>query len=484
MKSDVWPGAARLDEKGGCAWFDRSAEAGSDPAAGSGWQARGGTPAERFVGAEALPDGAWWWTNLTREEVWAAGRWRSWWPASIWGVEPSVLAAEAGWPLDATRAPDAAMLGSEVMTRMLSLLAIKDRLAQPQDALARACPILTNATDSAGVASLWDAQDEGWTDIPRPPWRASRTPQALRRLSAPRRAWWRSIATQRLPMGPWEELTPADASRLSSPDGLEAFPAPLLVRITPPTGGRADLWWGRRGQRFSGIVRTPRWVTAEEAAEWMRHDAVLPIEAAYAASGWADPPPWSVLAPWDCGDPLADGSLALGLMAQVWGLAHTGQSRNPETRHANPVHAALWWWAAADRRRLRTLAASLQDAGVTVAGYGRAQIAIEMSAPADSVSGGLRAAGWPIPLDLPSPPGSVVPWEERIWRELGCNGWMAVDRITVTWLGPVAEVRRVLRESVGVLQRLKSIEGWEQHLRNQTQITVDRLQARQDRSAA
>ena len=83
-------------QRHGCAWFEADAQGRRDPDKVSGWWAVGGEDAQRFSSWRDLPADVVWWTNLSRAEAWALGRWSTFKEGSLFGPDWPALMTESG----------------------------------------------------------------------------------------------------------------------------------------------------------------------------------------------------------------------------------------------------------------------------------------------------------------------------------------------------------------------------------------------------
>src|SRR5690606_337657 len=102
-------------------------------------------------------------------------------------------------------------------------------------------------------------------------------------LVLPRRPHAHKVYTTRFPKGSFQEVIPAELPQ--EKDKRWAWIAkstrPLLVRIDeilfkPGQEQLGALWWGRRGQSFSGSMMEPIWLTGEEALEMSQYIDAYP----------------------------------------------------------------------------------------------------------------------------------------------------------------------------------------------------------------
>jgi len=477
-----WAGRAQPNQACGTAWVDVRG-LGADVLEGRVWSARGGLPPDAQAALTDLDGQALWWTSLSWSDVWRVGRWRHWWAEDAWGVPRATLRREAGLLDDE---PDAwsqeVSAWSEMITRLTLIL---QSMGSPsgQAVLSRDVVAAHRAMtpDDDIPMRLWS--DEPGVRLTQPVPRRPEQHPTWWRLSMSRRIWWRSIAESvRPPVGPWQEVDPSWLPRLVDRETLATWPAPILVRVMPIVDTPlAQQWWGERGQSFPHARRDPVWVTGEEAVDWLDAGGQLTIDAAYAASDWAPPVPWATLAPWDEGGPLADASLTWGLMAHAVGLAHlhTARDPSPSSRAVRLPPACAWWWRAEDRRRLRPVVARLVAAGLRVGGYGQGQVDVMPPTPAEVTTwqAAMTGSGLLLPPGWGAPANSV----DIIRHHHGLSGQVMLDRLVATWPADIESTRAVLRETVQWLRANNTDPEWDGMLRTQTQITVDRLQARQDR---
>src|SRR5690606_16262634 len=129
-----------------------------------------------------------------------------------------------------------------------------------------------------------------------------------------------------------------------------------------------SLWWGRRGQRFSGSMMEPVWLTGEEALEMCQWIDAYPQSILQGQSWDSMPevPLWVSMEE----DALWDNSIVTGLLSEsLWRAAAT-PVRTATKRIKSGVSPQMIWLRAADKRECFRLARTLQEKGLIVLSYG------------------------------------------------------------------------------------------------------------------
>jgi len=492
----------------GCAWFEPDKNGRRDPNTCSGWWAVGGSKALRFTHWRELPKGIVWWTNLTREEAWALGRWSTFKSGELFGPDWPALMTESGHGATDEAIANAVQAWSETFARCAEWLADW---------------AYVNTNDKPwdwGEGDLADALASrlGWfSDIPEEPqviFQAAYSEDVLQEvpshllkgrrkvvLAFPRVSYVQKLWGARYPTGPWKEVTQWPHGSEERLAWIRAESRPLLVRISEVTWRlgqetEGSLWLGMRGRRFAAAVMEPFWMTAEEAILLGAY-AVLDIDEGFIGHGWTTedlPPNWAMSSE----DPLVSLSWSQALLSAAAWKAAASPTREPNRRKKSAVTARALWWRAADRARCFQAARALHGKGWSVFSYGEGQVTllIDPTEPVEPLADAIGKAGLLMPALLAklAPMGASVSHEDWVqvdrWlkRSGGVDRLVDVDRLVATWAGSAAEIRSVLAP---VSERLMALAPsapnaewgawWKTVLNQQARRSVDRLKARAQR---
>ena len=495
-------------EKHGCAWFVFGDNSQRDPNRAGGWASIGGQPVFRFSSWKELPEDIVWWTNLSKQETWAIGKFSRFKDHNVFGVDWH------GWLAEQT------ILSQENLTEVV-------------------CGISETFSRSAYAYSQWcQEQDEpvwAWGEGSVPDILAARLhalgeeepkPQPVlaaafqelvkqplnsqeligkRRLvvSLPRHLHVQNVWRARVPQSnSWSLL---DYSLF--PGGLDQAARwladqalPLLVKIGEPIWRpgeevRGAFWLGSRGRRFHGAEFEPIWMTGEEALYFSRF-AQFQLLSVYVGGKWEESLPADPLHVLNMQDPLAPYSNTWQLRASSAWKALATPTRDPKHRNKAFSNERILWMRALDRRLCFEAAYQLQEQGFEVEGFGDGQAVLLLDPKDDPVAWAkaIRKAGWCLPMGL----AKAVPLSKEddfndflardhwIKRVGGMSSRWNVDRLVAPWSSSVGSVRNVMVKAAQDLMHLDTKEvphwavAWENLLKAQARLSVNRLKAMKD----
>lgn len=494
-------------QRHGCAWFEPDAQGRRDPNVASGWWAVGGEPAQRFSSFKDLPGNITWWTNLSRAESWALGRWTSFKEGSLFGPDWPALMTESGHGADDAAVAAAVSAWSETFARAAAWLADWAQAHDPDrpwewgegslaDALAPRLGFV--AAEPEGIQPILQAAYTEVVDQEMP----ARLLAGRRRvvLAFPRVDHVRRLWSARVPTGQWrpiQEWPRPSEERLAWVRGQDR---PVLARVVsmawrPGQESAGMLWLGLRGRRFPASEVEPLWLTGEEAVV-LGTFADLTLDEGFLAQGWttvASPPGW----PMESDDPLVGLSWSQALLSFAAWTAAASPTRDPQRRKRSWFTSRSVWMRAADRARCFRSAWQLQQKGWTVLRYGQGQVTLLID-PAEAVpplANAIEDAGLLMPaliarlspITAQADHADLVQVDRWLKQAGGVVSLLDVDRLVAPWAGTAAEVRAVLEPAA---QRLLSLSPspnaawtawWRSAMNQQARRSVDRLKARAQR---
>lgn len=495
-------------QRHGCAWFEADAQGRRDPDKVSGWWAVGGEDAQRFSSWRDLPADVVWWTNLSRAEAWALGRWSTFKEGSLFGPDWPALMTESGYGATDEAVAAAVKAWSETFARCAEWLSDWASVHDPQrpwdwgegtlaDALApRLGWVPSEPEDIQPI--LQAAYTEGVDqEVPA-------TVLAGRRkvvLAFPRVDHSRRLWSVRYPQGGWREINQWPRAPEERLDWVRSQEYPVLVRANimgwrQGQESAGQLWLGLRGRRFPAAEMEPLWLTGEEAV-LLGTFAELDLDEGYVSKGWmrlAPPKGWSMASD----DPLISLSWSQALLADsVWRAAGS-PTRDPHRRRRAWFTSRAVWWRAADRQRCFQAALALHQKGWAVLSFGQGQVTLLID-PLEKDVVPLAEAIVQTGLLMPSLVAKLAPVTAEADHENmtqvdrwlkqtggGASPLLDVDRLVAPWAG--GAVRSVLEPSAQRLMKLSPVPNtawaawWKTALQQQARRSVDRLKARAQRS--
>lgn len=395
----------------------------------------GGEPAIPFQRPSDLPTDVVWWTNLSDAEALRLGNWNRIKPASFLGGDWITQISEWGAPRSNEELAFACASWAEVLGRMgewLSRWAERQAIGAPVPALqapslspqgrswggpavpsveaSEAIEPYRHPQWSWGRGSLAEALAWrlGWVQTGAPAHEAlkaawlprvdSLTAPDLRSgqvrritLVLPRLPHAQAILATRVPLGNFTEIPPSEWPRGAEErwDVIAHQTRPTLVRLDkvrwrPGRERLAEVWWGRRGRRFSASDMDPVWMTAEEALDARDLIDTIP-EAALRAPEWDSvlvPQDWPVYADREPGAlpvaaALTQNSLVSELLADNLWRAGASKFRPPDRTAQAEISARAVWWRSADRRRTWPAVSSFTRRGFNVLSWGEGSLTIQ-----------------------------------------------------------------------------------------------------------
>lgn len=501
--------AGGVAQRHGCAWFIADAQGRRDPNTAGGWWAVGGGPAQRFASWRELPERVVWWTNLTRPEAWALGRWSQFKEGSLFGPDWPSLMTESGHGAADEAIAAAVSSWSETFARCAEWLADWARQHDPSkpwewgegtvaDALAPRLGWNATEAEEPGPVLQTAYVETIEQEVP------SNFLVGKRRvvLAFPRVAHAQAIWKTRFPQGAWREIKDWPRPQEERLAWLRAQQVPLLVRVVSLAwrpGQEADgmLWLGLRGRRFPASEADPLWLTGEEAVV-LGTFADLVIDDGYQAPGWqtlAAPEGW----PMGSSDPMVGLSWSQALLATAAWRSAASPTRDPSRRRRSWTTSRAIWWHAADRARCFRAAWALQKKGWTVVSYGLGQVVLLID-PADAAAP-LAEAIADQGLLMPALVAKLAPLRPEAshdqvhqvdrWlkQASGVVALLDVDRLVAPWSGTAAEVRGVLEPAAQRLLAVSPVPNpewaawWRTSLNQQARKSVDRLKTKTQSSS-
>ena len=383
--------------KHGCAWFVWTSEH-HDPDNTGGWASISGEPAFQFSRAKDLPKDVVWWTNLTKTESWALGRWAFFKHGSFLGPDWLALMGEWGQPKNLDDLKKSCSAWAEVLARLGEWLSRwsesikeKDDKSHPKwswgdgdlsDALADRLKLSAdkNVYHQALAASFEETVDLEWPFA---------TIQGKRKiiLTLDRSSHAKNMLSSRYPVGnfgevPLSELPSDQAKRW---EWLANQTLPILVRFDDVVFKEgvqdlASLWWGKKGQQFSGGMTAPVWMTAEEAFQMSEWIDAYP-SAFLRGQGWSranDIQGW--VSPYAEMSPVATNSIVQGLLLEALWRALSTPTRTPTKRIKSGVSPRMFWMRSYDKMLCFEEARRLQKQGFQVLSYGKGTVSVAFDA--------------------------------------------------------------------------------------------------------
>lgn len=489
----------------GCAWFEPDPTTQRrDPNKAGGWWSVGGQPAQRFENYKQLPEKVVWWTNLSKAEVWALGRWQWFKEGSLFGPDWPALMTESGYKATEESIALAVAAWSETFARCAQWMSLWSAKHQPDVPWEWG---EGNLPDLLAVRWQWSAQK---MEEPQPVLAAAyqevidqEMPMnflADKRkvvLAFPRLFYAQQFWDQRFGKGPWTWLGPQDWPR-STEDKIAWIRAqknPLLVRISqvawlPGQHIPGQLWLGLRGRRFAAAEMDPMWMTGEEAST-LATFASLVVDEGLIGEGWDTlraPKGWS----FDLQDPLLPWSWSHALLSTAaWKAAGT-PTRDPKRRTKSWVTPRSIWYRAFDRDRCFQAARHLHEKGWPIFSYGNGQVTLIVDPhenPTKLIQD-IQEAGLLMPAMLAklkpleaSAEKSVLEVDHWLKQELGFQAILDIDRLVSPWKGP--GLKSLLKEAALELQHLKAPNPewqrwWLEKLSEQGRLAVNRLNKKED----
>lgn len=489
----------------GCAWFEPDKDGRRDPNTCSGWWAVGGGKAQRFSHWKELPKGIVWWTNLSREEAWALGRWSTFKSGALFGPDWPALMTESGHGATDEAIANAVQAWSETFARSAQWLAewayvhTNDKPwawgeGDLADALAPRLGWVSGAAEEPQVIFQAAYSEDVLQEVPSHLLKGRRkVVLAFPRVANAKRMW-----SARFPTGPWKEVTQWPRGQEERLAWVRAEKRPLLVRVSEVTwriGHEMEgaLWLGMRGRRFAAAVLEPVWMTAEEAILLGAY-AVLDIDEGFVGQDWKTedlPPGWAMSSE----DPLVSLSWSQALLSAAAWKAAASPTRDPGKRKKSAVTARALWWRAADRAHCFKAARALQQGGWTVFSYGEGQVTllVDPTEPVEPLADAIGRSGLLMPALLAklaplSAGASHEDWvqvDRWLKRSGGVDRLVDLDRLVAPWAGEASELRALLAPAAQRLQGLSPTvpnaawgTWWNNVLNQQARRSVTRLNAR------
>lgn len=489
--------------KHGCAWFVWEDDE-HDPNKTGGWASIGGEVAFQFTRVKDLPKDVVWWTNLTKPQAWTLGRWAHFKHGGFLGPEWLTLMSEWGFPHDLEQFKKSCSLWSETLARLsewLSRFATRsgqDNAPLPHWAWGDGdfCEALAERLSwQQPVSSHHVALSQAYLEqVPQEwPHNALNGKRKLA-LVLPRRPHAKKVYNARFPKGPFEEVLPAELPQDKDKRWMWVAKAtrPLLVRIDeisfkPNQEKTGSLWWGRRGQRFSGSMMEPVWLTGEEALEMCQWIDAYP-EAILQGQSWdsmPEVPLWVSMEE----DALWDNSIVTGLLSEILWRAAATPVRTATKRIKSGVSPQMIWLRATDKKECFRLAHALQDKGLIVLSYGEGVVNVAFDPKVTLVSDWedildktLIRAPLTIAPSLSVPDGFSSKSVDRWLKKQGSlEEFVMLDRLLVPWLGPQKSLLKgVLEQAMRALANLKApstefATTWKKELKSKTKQAVSAL---------
>lgn len=494
-------------EKHGCAWFVFGGDQ-RDPNRAGGWASIGGQTVFRFSSWKELPEDIVWWTNLSKQETWAIGKFGRFKDHNVFGLDWH------GWLSEQT------VLSQENLTDVVS--GISETFSRSAYAYSQWCqqqdqPIWTWGEGSVPdlLAIRLNALSEN-EPKPQPVLSAAFFDQikqplnsqelvGKRRLvvSLPRHLHVQNLWRARIPQtGQWSlldySLFPGGTDH--SARWLADQATPLLVKIGEPIwrpgeSERGIFWLGTRGKRFHGAEFEPIWMTGEDALSLSRF-AEFQLLSVYVGKKWEEASPSDPLNVLNMKDPLAAYSNTWQLRSSSAWRALATPTRDPKHRNKAFSNERILWMRALDRRLCFEAAYQLQEQGFEVEAYGDGQAVLLLNPKDDPVqwASAIRQAGWCLPMGL----AKAIPMQKNddfndflaLDHWLKRTGGMAsrwnVDRLVAPWSSSVGSVRDVMVKAAQDLMGLSTEEvphwanNWKDLLMAQARLSVNRLKAIKD----
>lgn len=490
---------SEFPKRHGCAWFVFGGDRVRDPNKAGGWASIGGQPAFQFKNWKDLPEEVVWWTNLSRPEAWAIGKWSKFKDNSIFGFDWN------GW------VSEQVVLSPDDLPLLVA--GISETFARTGYALSQWCQARGDeAPWSWGDGSLADALSDRmeWAPVnePKPqPVLSSAYREMVEQLvpsqelngkrklivSLPRQQHAQGMWLTRVPKpGAWRLL---DAGSFpGAPDHAARWmadqSAPLLVKISEPFWRpgeevRGAFWMGNRGRRFAGAEFEPFWLTGEEAMDLARF-AEFQLLSVYIGDGWQPPMSNDEFGLSDKDDPLAYLANSWQLRAGAAWRALASPTRDPEHRNKAFVSERCLWMRSLDRRVCFEASFGLEEAGFRVIGHGDGQATLLLDPKGDPIewARALRAAGWCLPMGL----ARALPMSGKesfddfaaldhwVKRSGGMASRWNVDRLVAPWASASGSVRAVMQKAAQDLLQLDTsdVPGWKKPWTEKLQIQARR----------
>ena len=494
-------------QRHGCAWFEPDDQGRRDPNVAPGWWAVGGEKAQRFSSWRDLPERVTWWTNLSRAESWALGRWSTFKEGGLFGPDWPGLMTESGHGASDEAVAGAVTAWSETFARCAEWLSDWASVHDPSrpwewgegslaDALApRLGWVPAEAEDLQPILQVAYAEV---VDQEMP----SHLLAGRRRvvLAFPRVDHVRKLWNSRFPSGSWRPINDWPRTQEERLAWVRGHDKPVLARVVslawrPGQEAQGMLWLGLRGRRFPASEVEPLWLTGEETV-LLGTFAELTIDEGFVGQGWTNmamPDGW----PLGADDPLIGLSWSQALLSAAAWNAAASPTRDPHRRKRAWFTSRAVWWRAQDRLRCFRAAWELQKAGWTVLRYGQGQVMLLID-PAEAVpplADAIVGAGLLMPALVsrlaPLTPQAdhrdIVQVDRWLKQMGGTLSLLDLDRLVAPWAGTAAEVRGVLEPAAQRLMGLSPAPNaewkawWREALQKQARRSVDRLKARAQR---